>query len=358
MNITPPTPEVTQGPEWAQDINTILTTTIAEHNHQSPNGGVALTQDALNITDELSMNGNQLTNVDAIGLETLNAPASGSNRVYNDSGDLYYKDGNGTSVRITQNGGLAAASFGGISGLSGTDGTATFAGLSTFVWKKDATAYATMENGPVKLYSGNDAAPTSGIILESPDGLASDTTLILPYQLPADINFMLLSGSGEITASIPVTGGIAPFMLQEIPSSKILNVSGTVNFDNIGGTGTAWVDLASQVIEANGKPIAIAIQGTPNAAGSVFPRIAYTGGGGGTNASFLRCTITGSFSGSPITRTGKVYYFVGATADLPADMFAYIYDCPTGSVELTLQGSADSGVTFTYYDSSFTITQL
>ena len=28
MNIVPPTPEVTQGPEWAEDINTILTTII------------------------------------------------------------------------------------------------------------------------------------------------------------------------------------------------------------------------------------------------------------------------------------------------------------------------------------------
>lgn len=225
MNITPPVVSTTPGPEWAQELNDILTSTIAEHNHQSPNGGVTLTQDALNITDELSLNGNPLTNANSVGLASeTSSSVSGTNRLYNEAGDLYYRDGNGSGVRITENGGLAAASFGGISGLSGTQGSATFSGLSTFVWKKTSTAYASMNNGPVKIYSGNDLAPTNGIVLVSKDGLAADTTLTLPNQLPAGASqsFMVLSGSGEITASVPLANGItnAMFRVENFVSSS------------------------------------------------------------------------------------------------------------------------------------------
>jgi len=361
MNITPPTPEVTQGPEWAEDINTILTTTIAEHNHQSPNGGVQLTQDALDIDGNLSLNGNQLTNANAIGLATeTSASVSGSNRLYNEAGDLYYRDGSGTDVRITQNGSLSAASFGGISGLSGTSGTATFAGLSTFIWKKDATAYATMENGPVKVYSGNDAAPTSGIVLSSPDGLASDTTLILPNQLPADINFMLLSGSGQITASVPVTGGITNTMLAgNIEPTKVLIYSGSDGFDGDSVTGTTFVGVATVVLttKGNNKPIFFAIQGVSGS--SAIPNGSCSGGIAGTNAVFFRIAIN---DGASVTfHNGGANFFVGSTGTIPCTFSGIILNPPDPTsgttINVTLQASADSGVTCLFNNTHFAVTQ-
>jgi len=263
MNITPPTPEVTQGPEWAQDINTILTTTIAEHNHQSPNGGVALTQDALAIDGNLSLNGNQLTNANAIALETLNSAASGTNVIYNDSGDLYYTDGNGTNVRITENGSLSAASFGGISGLSGTNGTATFSGLSTFVWKKDVGEYASMENADITIFSKNDTNPAGGVVLSAPDGMASNTTLILPSVLPAaaEQKFLTISGSGEISASINVSGGITNAMLRPqnfISSSE----QDAYSVSAIAPASYASVTNLSCSITTTGRPLQI-IVGSP-----------------------------------------------------------------------------------------------
>jgi hypothetical protein len=267
MNITPPVVGVTAGPEWAQEINNILTNVIAEHNHQP-------TQDAINITDDFSINGHQLINVDAVGLATLNSPASGTNRLYNDSGDLYYTDGNNTNVRITQNGGLAAASFGGISNLSGTSGSAEFAGSSTFIWKKDATAYATMENGPVKIYSGNDAAPTAGTTLVGTDGLVSDITmslspfnLELPQVLPANNSFVSLTPSGILTASVSQTKGIVRSMVQ----------SGSIDTDQVVAsapftTPFTWTYSGLDVtITTTGNPILLSLQGYGSSNGGGSP---------------------------------------------------------------------------------------
>ena len=232
MNITPPVVSTTPGPQWAQEINDILTNVIAEHNHQpAQDGGVQLTQEAINITDELSLNGNQLINANAVGLETLNSAASGSNRLYNDSGDLYYKDGNGTSVRITENGSLSAASFGGISGLSGTNGTATFAGLSTFVWKKDATEYASMENGPIKIFSGNDPAPTNGVNLIAQDAMASNLNITFPFAAPASDRIMVMSSSGEITLPATISGDT--YITNDTISGSTKIVDGTINNQKI-----------------------------------------------------------------------------------------------------------------------------
>lgn len=349
MNITPPVVGVTNGPEWAQDINNILTNVIAEHNHQpAQDGGVQLTQDALNITDDLSLNGNQLINVNAIGLATeTSASVSGSNRLYNEAGDLYYRDGNGAGVRITQNGGLAAASFGGISGLSGTNGSATFAGLSTFVWKKQATEYATMENGPIKIYSGNDPAPTNGIILQSKDGLASNTTLTLPNQLPADKAFMVLSGSGEISASVSLNKGITAGMLQDqIPSSKIecLVSSASVSINNL-PVGSFSNIAQTPVLAANGRPWLITIQGYPNsiyATPQGYFNVARQNGA----ANGLRLYTQYSGSNGTYAVLGTLTLALTASTSvygMPFSYFGIVTSVPSGNVQFTLYGQSESG---------------
>lgn len=374
MNITPPTPEVTQGPEWAQDINTILTTTIAEHNHQSPNGGVPLTQDALAIDGNLSLNGNQLTNVNAVGLETLNAPASGSNRLYNDSGDLYYTDGNGTNVRITENGSLSAASFGGISGLSGTQGSATFAGLSTFVWKKEATEYATMENGPVKIYSGNDAAPTSGITLVGKDGLASDVTCslspfntVLPQDLPVTQSFITLTTTGEQTASVSFNKGITKGMVQ----------SGSTGTSQLAAwvqtTPTTWQNSGLEVtLTTTGNPVLLSLQGYQS-----------SNGGGAAPAIPAGCIRVEGTAASTITKyfvrfsktSGSTTFFGDTefytntivnqdaggyyTYDFPLNITYLVTTLAAGTHTFRVQGQlSDNAANATWYWVGFAATEL
>ncbi len=274
MNITPPVVSTTPGPQWAQELNDIITNTIAEHNHQSPNGGVTLTQDALNINGELSVNANQITNVEAIGLATLAGDPSGSNRLYNDSGDLYYKDGNDALVRITENGGLAAASFGGISGLSGTNGSATFAGLSTFQWKKDVGEYASMENGPVKVYSGNDTNPAGGINLITPDGLSTNYTLTLPtanITLPQTVPNAIPTTTQGTTSSLTTTTS----SLYITPSGEMVwNYVPPLNFVSSSAILTGSYGLiASEITNSplaftsSGRPVYVEVLGGENNAG-------------------------------------------------------------------------------------------
>lgn len=289
MNIVPPTPEVTQGPEWAEDINTVLTTTIAEHNHQSPNGGVALTQDALAIDGDLSLNGNQLTNANAVGLETLNAPASGSNRLYNDSGDLYYTDGNGTNVRITENGSLSAASFGGISGLSGTSGTATFAGLSTFEWKKDVGEYASMENADITVFSKNDTNPLGGVVIESPDSLAANSTLrlspqniTLPQTLPTAAQTTALGVAAPSTTTSSLFIDPSGVMTWDyVPPLNFVSSSAILTGSYSGGA-TA-ITNSSLAFTGSGRPLAVEVLGGQAGA---------TGYWAATNSGAMHFTLT------------------------------------------------------------------
>lgn len=294
MNIIPPVPEQTAGPAWANDINDILTNIVANHNHQpAQDGGVQLTQDALNITDDLSLNGNQLINVNAIGLATeTSASVSGSNRLYNEGGDLYYRDGNGAGVRITQNGGLSAASFGGISGLSGTSGAATY-NAGAFIWTKDNPPnqeYATMIGGPVKIYSGNDTNPVGGVNLIAKDSMAGDLNVTFPAAAPASDRLMVMSSSGEITLPATISGdtyitndtisGSTKLVSESVPNSKITNRTiQRYKLSNVGitaddlnapvnvaaGTGN-YVDIITIQITTYGRPLVVSFQGTPEPA--------------------------------------------------------------------------------------------
>ena len=351
MNIVPPTPEVTQGPEWAEDINTILTTTIAEHNHQSPNGGVALTQDALAIDGDLSLNGNQLTNANAIGLQTLTGSASGSNRLYNDSGDLYYKDGNGTSVRITQNGSLSAASFGGISGLSGTSGTATFAGLSTFEWKKDVGEYASMENADITIYSKNDTNPAGGVVLSAPDSMAANTTLILPNQLPAGAgqSFLVLSGSGLITGSVSLNQGIVDSMIasgtiatNKFAAANFVTSSEQDAFSVIATSTYSDVPLLSGTITTTGRPLHIVLGSPVESEGTFLVLV----DGSGSNTPLICVNISGTVA-SGINYNRMVYGFPNTpasafTAHSQAPMVG-LFNLPSDTYTIKVKAKKVSG---------------
>lgn len=347
MGITPPVVSTTEGPLWAEEINQILTDIIAVHNHQpAQDGGVQLTQEALNITDDLSLNGNQLINANAVGLETLNADASGSNRLYNKNGDLYYTDGNDTNVRITENGGLAAASFGGISGLSGTDGSATFAGLSTFVWKKDVTEYATMENGPIKVYSGNDAAPTSGINIIGVDSLGSDKTLQLSPEnitLPQTLPNAVPSTSTGATATPSVTTSslfISPtgeMLWNYVPPLNFVSSSAILTGSYVVGAST--ITNSTLNFTSSGRPIYVEVLGGNSA----------TGYWTATNSSTMWMTLSTRVvhaNGNTYDQAIKTYRIVDENTILGSFYpYSAIIDVPSGSMTISLRiNSAGGGV--------------
>lgn len=194
MNLIIPNVGSEPGPTYAQDVNSSLTI-IDMHDHSSGNG-VQITPDGLNININLDFGGNFASNIAGLIL----APQVSTpdvNTLYETGVDLYYVDGNGNNVRITQSGGVAG-SPGSISNLT-SPASASYVALSqTFVWQSDTSIAANMDFGSAIL---RNLAPNStfGLTLSPPAALSSNYTLTLP-SLPASQKIMTLDNSGNMSA--------------------------------------------------------------------------------------------------------------------------------------------------------------
>jgi hypothetical protein len=113
MDLDLPSVSVTEGPEWATLLNAAFSL-IDSHDH-SDGKGVKITQLGLNITGDLDINENYLTDVGSMRLvsqgATLVTPQD-LRALYSVSGDLYYNNGSGTPIQITSGGSVTAASDG------------------------------------------------------------------------------------------------------------------------------------------------------------------------------------------------------------------------------------------------------
>ena len=115
MNLNLPTPTVTEGPEWADKVNTAFEV-IDAHDHSSGKG-VKITPKGLNINSDLTMNGNSLTDTKSLRLVSNSAVLSAVNdaiSIYAANGNLYYNNNNNVPVQIT-NGTTVTSSSDGIS---------------------------------------------------------------------------------------------------------------------------------------------------------------------------------------------------------------------------------------------------
>lgn len=178
------------GPTYASDINNSLTI-IDGHNH-SVGSGVQITPSGLNINSSLTMNNNSLTNIAALTLFPQgSAPANDS--LYVSGTDLYFVDGAGNNIRVTQSGSVAGSS-GTITGLpSGTASAAFAAGTFTF---QAATNTAANIDGASFIFRNNTAS-SFGVTVAPPNSLGSNYALVLPA-VPAQTNVMTLDSSGNM----------------------------------------------------------------------------------------------------------------------------------------------------------------
>jgi microcystin-dependent protein len=110
MNLTLPTPSVTEGPEYAEQNNTALET-IDEHDH-SPGKGTPVPSAGIEIDADLDFNDNKLTAVKAVNFEDQAANLSAANvqSLHAVDGDLWFNNSSGTPVQITQGSSIASAS--------------------------------------------------------------------------------------------------------------------------------------------------------------------------------------------------------------------------------------------------------
>lgn len=195
------------GPSWASDLNSSLVIVDA-HSHL-PGSGVQITPAAININADLSFNSiNNAINLRSLRFAVQGASlslASDLSCLYSSpssTGDLWFNDGSGNQIRITQSGTVAGSS-GTITGLpSGTASASYQSGSGTFQFQQATSTAANIDVGSLIVrYPGSYPTPSgNAIIIEAPSSLSSLYALVLP-QLPVSTSLLSLDTVGNITTN-------------------------------------------------------------------------------------------------------------------------------------------------------------
>lgn len=197
MGLTIPITGVELGPEWANELNNSLSI-LDGHNH-SPGNGVLITPLAMSIDSDLSINQNNLTSVRSVRLQAQPGPLATPGDVgclYEAGVDLYYNDGSGNQVRLTQNGAITGTP-GSITNLI-PPATASYVPLSgKFVWQSAVNTPANLDAASIILR--NFTVNSFGLTLAPPLGLTSNYQVTLP-PLPTQTKVMTLNTSGAMNS--------------------------------------------------------------------------------------------------------------------------------------------------------------
>jgi hypothetical protein len=204
MGLIIPTVSVDPGPDWANNINASLSI-VDQHNHSSGQG-VQINPSGLNINSDLPFNNNNATLLRSVRFTSQSAALSGSTDLgclYEAGVDLYYNDGNGNQIRITQSGNVAGAS-GTITGLPSGTASASF-GSGTFVFQSATNTAANIDGGSYLLR--NSSANSFALTLSPPNAMVANYNLFLP-SIPSTQSFLTLDTSGNIAAYAPISAGL------------------------------------------------------------------------------------------------------------------------------------------------------
>ncbi len=226
MNLNIPTVAITDGPEWAALINACFET-IDGHDHTAGKG-VLITPDAMNISSDLSFSGNNLTDARSLRMSNQGSPLV----LGDDIGclsyvgdDLYFNDGNGIQVRITQNGAVAGTP-GSIANLVSPATAAYVAANGSFVWQSDVNLGATMDSGSVTIREM--VASGKGVTLQAPTSLAADYAITMPASAPASNLPVSMSAAGVLSAAQITLIQLVTAVQQALnPAGVILPYGGT-----------------------------------------------------------------------------------------------------------------------------------
>lgn len=183
------------GPDYAININFDLLSILDTHDHTSGKG-VQITPAAININTSLPFNDNFATELSGLTLLAQSTTPALST-IYESGNDLFFVDGIGNNIRITQSGGVAG-SPGSITNLVAPASANYVAGSQTFVWQSNINIAANMDAGAY-LFRNLSPNSTFAITLQAPAALASNWTLTLPA-IPVAQSFMTLNASGEMAA--------------------------------------------------------------------------------------------------------------------------------------------------------------
>ena len=182
------------GPNYAQDVNDSLTL-LDSHNH-TLGQGTQIPTAGLNINADLTFNQFGITNSKHVSFTAQSSALTSVGTIYELNADLYFVDGNGNNVRITQSGAVAAAP-GNITGLIAPASFTYVPSSSTFVAQSDVAVAANLDAGSLLM---RNLSPNSTYALTlQPPTLTVDYSITLPV-LPASQKIMTLDASGTMSA--------------------------------------------------------------------------------------------------------------------------------------------------------------
>lgn len=298
MSLPVPVVGVDPGPQFASDVNSCLTL-LDSHNH-SPGFGVQINPAGININADLAFNNNNLTSARSIRMQSQGAVlnlVSDLDCIYVVAADLYYNDGNGNNVRITQGGGVAG-SPGSISNLTSPASASYVSANQTFVWESAALTPANMDCGSIIIREV--VANAKGITLSSPTGLVADYVLTFPGSLPGSSQLLAVTSSGQISFGAPNNSipkaALTPLGQQTSASCGL--------FSDTSGNLVSVTNL-SVTITTTGRPVYVGLISTPGQNGP------------------LQYPLIGVQSGSPV----QAYFFIvrDGTPVSTSELF-----CPSG----------------------------
>jgi len=206
MGMPVPVVSVDPGPDWAQNINSSLSI-VDSHNHTTGQG-VPITPSAININADLPMNTNNLITARSVRFSPQTAPLAGAGDLgclFEQDVDLYYIDGSGNVIRLTQSGAPAGAT-GTITGLPSGTASASFAG-TTFTFQSATNTPASLAVGPTTIAQ---AVPSGfGVTISANAGQASNYNVTLPTALPVNSSYLQSDPSGNLSFVSPASLGRA-----------------------------------------------------------------------------------------------------------------------------------------------------
>lgn len=286
FNLSPdmqlPIPEVsgTPGPDWAELLNQCLAR-IDEHDH-TPGFGVKITPSGIDISTDLSMDSNNLILTNSV--QFVPTTSSVAATVYVSGLDLYYNDGAGNPVRITQSGGVAGTP-GSIANLT-PPASASYVSLDgTFVFQSNTNTAANIDVESVILR--NAGANSAGLTLSPPDSMPTDYAITLP-SLPVTPRVLSIDTLGDISA-----GSSGVIVSDDIGSQQITQVKkairavpgttagvGEVAISPFVGTvssaSPAFVTVFTLSLDTLGNPVQVMFKGDPSASGGTAGKLGGT----------------------------------------------------------------------------------
>jgi hypothetical protein len=326
MNLTLPLVSQTPGPLWASEINADMTI-IDGHDHIAT--GVPIVSAALNINDDLSFNSHAL--LDAINVSFIDGGPTGvvgiPNSLQTAAGELYFTDGNGNSVQITDNGTVNVGGTGNIGGIVPNAAVNYVSGPNNYEFLDENGNRAALDISAV-VFGGNvtlQLSPYSlSYVLKLPAALPSATSFVTATVSGSDVTLGYLTQANGITRPMQAAVG------QQVSSWSSHTVTSTSSFGTLS---------SSVTLTCTGRPIVVGLISEPNTS----PNYAYlevVGSAAGLVGGQIHVSVSGSATTKILASSIEGYANgIGNGLRLPITSFSGIYVPPSaGTYTFAFEG--------------------